>query len=413
MICSIRSARSFASASRTASCSRSTRTARRSASSESKSPTSRANASSSSGSCWRFTSCRVTRMLRVWPRFASSGKSSGKRTIASSVSPGSIPMICSSTSGIARPSQHQLVGLRVLHLCTLARRDRHVHEILGLRFFTRHGRPRRFLRAQLVQLRHDLLVRDRRDLALQVELPDALELHVGLHLDVEFERDRGAPPLPLEIVDVRVGDGLQGLLLQRHLPAGADQLLQRLLANVLGEVLQDERGRRLAAAEPREPRPLLIARGGALFRLPHLFHGHGDGQGGRPWLFAGLANLNGGHVTRNLIGARAYGFLRRARMRRCGLSPGLMSSYRTTLIAPSGSRTASITVATSATPCSRSAWRSSSRVMPARWRCSASIWPLWISMIPSPASSLAMPRLRSRHQSITRCHPISTPAAKG
>src|SRR5207247_4819518 len=102
------------------------------------------------------------------------------------------------------------------------------------------------------------------------------------------------------------------------------------------------------SSSPTPSRSRPKARGGSLFRLPHLFHGHGDGQGGRPWLFAGLANLNGGHLTGNLIGARAYGFLRRARMRRCGRSPGLMSSYRTTLIAPSGSRTASITVATSA-----------------------------------------------------------------
>src|SRR5256886_9742777 len=52
-----------------------------------------------------------------------------------------------------------------------------------------------------------------------------------------------------------------------------------------------------------------------------------------------------------------------ALIRRCGLSPALMSSYRTTLIAPSGSSTASITSWMFATPCSRRACRSSSCVM--------------------------------------------------
>src|SRR6058998_375918 len=78
-------------------------------------------------------------------------------------------------------AQHQLVGLRVLHLVAppLTRRDRHVHQVLGLRLLARDGRPRRLLLAQLVQLRQHLLLADRRDRPRETELPDPLELQVG------------------------------------------------------------------------------------------------------------------------------------------------------------------------------------------------------------------------------------------
>src|SRR2546427_7791087 len=51
--------------------------------------------------------------------------------------------------------------------------------------------------------------------------------------------------VPLEIVDVGVGDRLQGLLLDRDLPALADQFLQRFLPDVIGEVLLYDRRRGL------------------------------------------------------------------------------------------------------------------------------------------------------------------------
>src|SRR2546427_8325046 len=46
------------------------------------------------------------------------------------------------------------------------------------------------------------------------------------HLHVELEGD-GGPGVPLEIVDVGVGDRLQGFLSERRLPALANQLLER------------------------------------------------------------------------------------------------------------------------------------------------------------------------------------------
>src|SRR2546428_452955 len=90
----------------------------------------------------------------------------------------------------------------------------------------------------------------------------------------------------------------------------------------------------------------------------------------------------------------------------------MRSSLRITLIAPSGSSTASSTSFTSATPCSRSACTTSSRVIPARRKCVSRIVPWWISMMPSPASSFAKPRDRNRHHSITRCQAISTGAPR-
>src|SRR5438309_5104064 len=103
-----------------------------------------------------------------------------------------------------------------------------------------------------MQLGGDLLVGHAAHGALQLEAPQPAELNVGLHLDVKFERDRRAD-VPLQIVHVWVCDRLQGLLLDRDLPAFADQLLQRLLPDVVREMLLHDRRRGLALTEPRQP----------------------------------------------------------------------------------------------------------------------------------------------------------------
>ena len=133
-----------------------------------------------------------------------------------------------------------------------------------------------------------------------------LERELGLHLHVELEGD-GAPRsgVPFEVVDVRVGDRLQRLLRQRRLPAFANQVFERLLPNVLGELPLHERRRRFPLAKPRQPGPPLVGGGGARLRLLHLLHRYGDGEGGGAGLFAGLLDLNGGHAKVNLIAQEA------------------------------------------------------------------------------------------------------------
>jgi hypothetical protein len=57
---------------------------------------------------------------------------------------------------------------------------------------------------------------------------------------------------------------------ERRLPAFANQVLERLLPNVFGELLLHECGRRLALAEPREAGPPLVGGRGARFGLLYL-----------------------------------------------------------------------------------------------------------------------------------------------
>src|SRR5438034_9826166 len=113
--------------------------------------------------------------------------------------------------------------------------------------------------------------------AVQMELADALERELGLHLHVELEGD-GGPGVPLEIVDVGVRDRLQGFLSERRLPALANQLLERLLPDVLGELPLHERRWRLPLAEPGKPGPPLVDGGGARLGLLNLLHWHGNSQ---------------------------------------------------------------------------------------------------------------------------------------
>src|SRR5882762_9838002 len=118
---------------------------------------------------------------------------------------------------------------------------------------------------------------------------------------MELEGDRGTG-VPLEVVDVGVRDRLQRLLCERRLPALANQLLQRLLADVLGELPLHERRGRFSLAEPGKPGPLLVGGGGARLGLLDLLDRYGDGERGGPRLFAGLLDLDGRHAKVNLIG---------------------------------------------------------------------------------------------------------------
>jgi len=93
-----------------------------------------------------------------------------------------------------------------------------------------------------------------------------------------------------------VGDRFQRLLRERRLPAFANQVLERLLPDVVGELSLHECGRRLALAEPREPGPPLVSGRGARFRLLHLLDRHGDGERRGTGLFAGFLDLDGGHA---------------------------------------------------------------------------------------------------------------------
>src|SRR5438876_2522986 len=97
----------------------------------------------------------------------------------------------------------------------------------------------------------------------QPEPAEALELELGLQLDVKLEGDR-RPLLPLQVVDVRVSDRLQLFLLLRDAPALLDELAQRLLTDVVGELFSYHGGRRLALPEAGQPGALLIDLRGAL-----------------------------------------------------------------------------------------------------------------------------------------------------
>src|SRR5438093_6587997 len=141
-----------------------------------------------------------------------------------------------------------------------------------------------------------------------MELADALERELGLHLHVELEGD-GGPGVPLEVVDVGVGDRLQRLLSERRLPALANQLLERLLPDVVSELPLHERRGRLPLAEPGKPSPPLVGGRGARLRLLDLLHRYGNGERGGAGLLAGLLDLDGRHTKVNLItgGSRERG----------------------------------------------------------------------------------------------------------
>src|SRR5207253_1444232 len=82
----------------------------------------------------------------------------------------------------------------------------------------------------------------------------------------------------LEIVDVGVRDRLQRLLRERRLPALANQLLERLLPDVVGELPLHERRGRLPLAEPGKPGPPLVDGRGARLRLLDLLYRYGNGE---------------------------------------------------------------------------------------------------------------------------------------
>src|SRR2546429_2044329 len=169
-------------------------------------------------------------------------------------------------------------------------------------------RPRRLLLPQLVELGQHAVFSDLGRRALQMELADALERELGLHLHVELEGD-GGPGVPLEIVDVGVRDRLQRLLRERRLPALANQLLERLLPDVVGELPLHERRGRLPLAEPGKPGPPLVDGRGARLRLLDLLYRRRARDRNSAGLFAGLLDLDGGDATVNLItgGSRERG----------------------------------------------------------------------------------------------------------
>ena len=205
--------------------------------------------------------------------------------------------------------QDELVGLWVTRLASpspFAGGDGHVHEVLELGLLAGHGSPGRLLRAELLELGDHLVFGDLGDLALERELADPLQLQVGLHLHVELERE-GGPGVPFQVVNVRVGDGLQGLLGEGRLPALADHLLQRVLPDVVGELLPHERGGGLALAKARQASAPLVIRGRALFGLAHVLDRHGHRERSSPGLFGGLLDQDGGHATMNLTGAWRQG----------------------------------------------------------------------------------------------------------
>src|SRR5207244_631763 len=175
-----------------------------------------------------------------------------------------------------------------------------LHQVFGLGLVRRDRRPRRLLLPQLVELGQHTVSGDLGRRALQMELADALERELGLHLHVKLEGD-GGPGVPLEIVDVGVRDRLQRLLRERRLPALANQLLERLLPDVVGELPLHERRGRLPLAEPGKPGPPLVDGRGARLRLPDLLYRYGNGERGGAGLFAGLLDLDGGHAKVNLI----------------------------------------------------------------------------------------------------------------
>src|SRR2546425_9666891 len=102
---------------------------------------------------------------------------------------------------IRRPPRSTLFPYTTLFR-SLARRDDAVHEILGLRLFAGNRCPRRALLTHRVELRVDLGRSNRGHRPREPEAAQALELQVGLQLDVELERDGGAF-FPLQVVDVR------------------------------------------------------------------------------------------------------------------------------------------------------------------------------------------------------------------
>ena len=92
---------------------------------------------------------------------------------------------------------------------------------------------------------------------------------------MKLERDGGAF-FPLQVVDVGVGDRFQLFLLLRDAPALLHQLAQRLLADIVGELLPHHGGRDLALPEARQAGALLVDLGRALFGRLHVVRRYGD-----------------------------------------------------------------------------------------------------------------------------------------
>ena len=127
----------------------------------------------------------------------------------------------------------------------------------------------------------------RGDRTRQAEAADALELHVGAHLDEQLELD-GAAVLELEIAYGGVGDRLEGLGLAGGFPALANDFLEDRLADGLAEPLPDDRGRRLALAEAGEPGAGRVVLHGRVLCLAHPIDGNRDPQRLRRGVFGGF-----------------------------------------------------------------------------------------------------------------------------
>src|SRR2546423_8514143 len=122
---------------------------------------------------------------------------------------------------------------------------------------------------------------------------------------MELECD-GSAFLPLQIVNVRIGDRLELFLLLRDAPAFLDELAQCLLPDVLGELLADHGGRHLALAEAGQAGALLIGPRRALLGRLHVVRGDRHLERRFAGLGAGFLDQDGvRHVARNLIVRRA------------------------------------------------------------------------------------------------------------
>ena len=155
----------------------------------------------------------------------------------------------SSTPGIAWPLPISILYSFGAPITPSASADASKHrDEIALMRLALHRRPRRALIAQTVDLFANDVVGDRDLRSRDVEAVDALELHVRPHLTMQLEGERLAV-VELHVVGVRLCHELELLALDHRVIRLFQQVVERFLADLVGEFLPNHRGRRFALSE--------------------------------------------------------------------------------------------------------------------------------------------------------------------
>ena len=188
-------------------------------------------------------------------------------------------------------AEDERVGLRRRRHPVLDGRDLDPDHLARRRLRAFDRKPGRLLLADPLELLVHRRFGYRRDAPRHAESADALQRDVGVHLDQQVELD-GAAVFELQVLDGRVGDGLERFGGAGGLPALADHFLEHGLPDLIAEPLPDHAGRRLARAEPGQPRPAAEVLQRAIFCLADPLDGHGDAEGLGGDVFAGLLDYD-------------------------------------------------------------------------------------------------------------------------